>query len=137
MADRLSRLNTIATHPPDQEEVADLFAAMANGHLVKTFPLSYMNIAHCQKHNHLLQQILHKYPDRYKEITFPSSNKEYSLFTKENKIVLPKSLQEEGAKWYHEVLMHQVKQELSSLWVSGKVCNGQFNQYAADARLVS
>ena len=51
VADALSRLDMIATHPPTEEEVANLFATIANGHWVKASPLSYAHIANCQKCN--------------------------------------------------------------------------------------
>ena len=42
-------------------------------------------------------------------MVFPSGEKQYTLITKENKIVLPNMLQEEAVKWYHGVLMHPGK----------------------------
>ena len=44
VADALSRLDMLATHPPTEEQVAELFAATANGTWAKAFPLSYPQI---------------------------------------------------------------------------------------------
>ena len=99
----------IATHPPTQEEVADLFAATACRQWAKASPLTYVHIADPQKHDQPLHRLLCEYPDNYKETTYCSGEKEYTLIIKENKMILPKMLQESGVKWYHKVLMHPGK----------------------------
>ena len=99
----------LATHPPTEEQVAELYAATANRTWAKAFLLSYAQIEDQQKCDRPLRRLLREYPDKYKETVFPSGDKRYTLITKENKIVLPKTLQEEGIKWYHGVLMHPGK----------------------------
>ena len=50
VADALSRLDMLATHPTIEEEVANLYATTANRNWAKAFPLSYVQIEDCQKH---------------------------------------------------------------------------------------
>ena len=70
VADALSRLDMIATHPPTEEEVAKLYAATANGTWAKAFPLSYAQIEDRQKRDHPLCRLL-------KESTPTNTKKQY------------------------------------------------------------
>jgi hypothetical protein len=42
----------------------------------------------------------------YKQESFRHSDKEYKLWTKDGKIIVPKVLQKRATEWYHRVLMH-------------------------------
>ena len=85
VADALSQLEMIATHPHTQEEVANLFTKLLtdSGRKLFHFPLAYKHIADCQKCDQPLCRLLREYPDKYKEITYHSGEKEYTLITKD------------------------------------------------------
>jgi hypothetical protein len=73
------------------------------------FPLSYKLLAEMQaKDKNLQKQLLSQDQTTYVYKTFRHSNKEYKLVTRDDKIVIPKSLERKATstKWYHEHLLH-------------------------------
>jgi hypothetical protein len=105
VADALSRLDMLATHPESDEEIAELFAADTST-WAKAFPLAYRDIETSQSTDAEIQKLILDKPEVYKESEFPCGDYTYKLITKEDKIVLPKQLQREAVKWYHGALMH-------------------------------
>ena len=87
------------------EKIAQLFAA-DDEDLPKEFPLSYAEIQTRQDADASIKKLLRDKPNDYKKESFRRGDKTYELVTKENKIVLPKSMQKRATEWYHAVLMH-------------------------------
>ena len=105
VADALSRLDMLADHPVSEEDVAEMFAA-DDMIWSKEFPLSYANIADRQSRDVAIRKFIRTNAKGYAKTVFPSGDKKFTLVTKNGKIVLPKALQKEGVKWYHNALMH-------------------------------
>jgi hypothetical protein len=110
VADALSRLDmTEESTSEDDDSVPSLYAAelcaVDAAILDDRFPLAYHNIQECQKADPEIQKLLTT-KDDYKETEFPSSDKSFTLVTKDDKIVVPKVLQKRFVEWYHGALMH-------------------------------
>ena len=128
VADFLSRMNI---NP--QELSADAFANEID--FPKEYPLSFAQIQHEQEKDKEIKKLLKDKPDVYKKKEFKHSNKSYDLVAKEDKIVLPKKLQQKATEWYHLHLLHpgETRMELTLgqhyCWVGMrktilKVCQG-------------
>jgi hypothetical protein len=108
----------------DDDEIATLFAADEDDYPTK-FPLSYQEIKNRQKVDEEIKKLLREKSEQDKQTRFNFGDTQYSLVTRDGKIVVPKALQRSGVKWYHELLMHpgetrteQAKHVLSSPWAS-------------------
>ena len=112
VADALSRLDMVQEplEDPDNHEQSDnqscqLFAAEEEDvDFPKDFPLTFREIAKRQQEDRELQRLRHK--PSYAQTLYPFGDKGYKLITKDNKIVLPRSLQAKAIQWYHEILLH-------------------------------
>ena len=110
VADALSRLDMVP-EPREQgeqmndDEIATLFAADEDDYPTK-FPLSYQEIESRQKVDEEIKKLLREKSEQYKQTRFDFGDTQYSLVTRDGKIVVPKALQKSGVKWYHELLMH-------------------------------
>ena len=110
VADALSRLGmvkepTTESLPPG--EAAELFAGDEREFDFPTdYPLSYAEIQAKQATDAYIQKRLREANTPYKETTFPFGDTEFRLITKEDKIVIPKSLQVKAVKYYHQTLCH-------------------------------
>ena len=111
VADALSRLDMREEEyesSNDDDELA-LFAAeicaVDQAILDDSFPLAYATIQECQKADVEVTKLL-QHKDTYQETSFPSSDKNFTLITKDDKIVVPKVLQKRIVEWYHTALMH-------------------------------
>lgn len=105
VADALSRLNfdqDFSTGQMSVERVSELFAFKAEE---TEYPLAYTDIRDAQQQD---EELLERYSrrDAYTKTTFTCSDKDIELITRENRIVLPKSLQKKAVKWYHDTLLH-------------------------------
>ena len=109
VADALSRLGI-----KEEEFSLDAFA-LGDEEFPSGYPLTYRQITFEQRKDKSLQKQLKAKPDEYKLKTYRYSDKSYELVTKEDKIVLPKSLQRSGTEWYHLNLCHpgQTRMELT------------------------
>ena len=109
VADALSRLkiqDSNESHEQMQlETIAELFAA-DDEDFPKEYPLSYAEIQTRQDADASIKKLLRDKPNDYKKESFRRGDKTYELVTKENKIVLPTSMQKRATEWYHAVLMH-------------------------------
>jgi hypothetical protein len=92
----------------EQDFGPEAFAAdRIGGDFPSEFPLSYKQLEHEQKKDKKLQTRLHK-PDQttYTKKTFRHSDKSYELVTRNDRIVIPKSLERKATEWYHTYLLH-------------------------------
>jgi Integrase zinc binding domain len=83
------------------------FSAEA-GDFPANFPLSYKQLAYAQGKDKKIQASLKTKAGKEKFVikTFQHSDKTYELVTKDDKIVIPNSLQRKATKWYHTHLLH-------------------------------
>jgi len=110
VADALSRLDIT-----EEEFSAEAFAGeLANeeeefpmGH-----PLSYKEIAFCQKKDRALQNKFRRQAEHCIKKPHTFSDDTCELITKNNMIYFPKCLQHECANWHHATLMHPCEQRL-------------------------
>lgn len=106
VADALSRLDMMSTEEfedkYDEVNLAECFAAQI---FPKEFPCAYEQLEHEQKKDKDLQKEFQK-NDLYTKEEFKHSDSTFSLITRKDKIVVPKSLQKKTVEWYHGVLMH-------------------------------
>ncbi len=70
------------------------------------FPVRYYDIAKMQSKDKKLQQKLVSTDESYTESTFRGGDKSHDLICHNNKIVIPKDLQQRLVDWYHEMLLH-------------------------------
>jgi transposase InsO family protein len=87
------------------EVMSDCFAA-DDDDVPPEFPLTYKAIHEEQQADDVLKDYVDKHSDAYRTDAFKHGNKSYDLFTKDGKIVIPKSLQKKAVKFYHELLLH-------------------------------
>ena len=111
VADALSRLDMVSEDLQQKEQLSleqmgELFAAEEGIDFPENFPLSYREIEHRQKADAEIKALRQRKPDDYEDTVYPSGDRQFTLITKGNKIVLPKALQKKGVEWYHEMLMH-------------------------------
>ena len=110
VADALSRMRLT-----EKDFSAEAFAtAMAVDDTPPEFPLSYKRLAREQAKDRVLQDRLvnKKEKDLYDKKTFTHSDNSYQLITRDDKIVIPKSMQKEVVEWYHENLLHPGEKRL-------------------------
>ena len=69
-------------------------------------PLVTLKIANEQKGDALIKRLMQKSPNRYVVQERKFSGTTYKLVTRENKIVLPTSMQRKAVEWYHQILCH-------------------------------
>ena len=109
VADALSRLNMTdseeSSEQLDPSDIAEIMAADEED-FPSEFPLSFPELEHRQKADAEIKKLLRDKPEQYKKESFHRGDKTYELVTKENKIVVPKSMQTPVVEWYHGVLMH-------------------------------
>ena len=108
MAGALRRLNLTNNEPYEQmfiEEIAELYADDKED-FPAIYPLSYAEIAHEQGKDATIKRLMKKSPNRYDTQERKFSGQTYTLVTRENKIVLPTSLQKKAVDWYHKILCH-------------------------------
>jgi transposase InsO family protein len=87
------------------EEIAELYADDEED-FPAIYPLSYAEIAHEQGRDATIKRLMKKSPNRYVTQERKFSGQTYTLVTRENKIVLPTSMQKKAVDWYHEILCH-------------------------------
>ena len=110
VADALSRMR-LSESDFSQEAFP---ANVAAGDVPEGFPLSYKLIAQEQQRDNVLQVRLTSTRERdlYQKKTFRHSDKSYELVTRDDKIVIPKSLERTVTEWYHEHLLHPGEKRL-------------------------
>ena len=110
VADALSRMRL-----SEKDFSQEAFAGDANtGDLPKEFPLSYRVLAREQESDQKLQARLTNSKEKhlYKKKTFRFSDKSYVLVTRDDKIVVPRSMEKRVTEWYHEHLLHPGEKRL-------------------------
>ena len=110
VADALSRLDMVKepiTESLHSDEAAELFAGDEDEFdFPKDFPLSYAGIQSKQETDAYIQKRLNDRDTPYAKQEFPFGDKKFNLVTKQDKIVLPTSLQTKAVKYYHTTLCH-------------------------------
>ena len=110
VADALSRLDMVKepiTESLHSDEAAELFAGDEDElDFPKDFPLSYAEIQSKQETDAYIQKRLNDRDTPYAKQEFPFGDKKFNLVTKQDKIVLPTSLQTKAVKYYHTTLCH-------------------------------
>ena len=103
VADALSRMRLTET---DFSEEA--FAGDEDHDFPTEYPLTYRQIAYEQARDDKLQARLKSKDEKkyYKKKTYTWSDKSYDLITRDDKIVIPASLERPAVEWYHEHLLH-------------------------------
>ena len=120
VADALSRLDLKEPEAPEEiylfqhgqwieqytpEHMAECFAADDDDPL-ENYPLSYRRLHREQQRDDSLKDYVDKHSDSYRTTNYKAGDKSYDLYTRDGKIVIPKSLQVAAVKWYHNLLMH-------------------------------
>ena len=108
VADALSRLDLTNNEPYEQmsiEDIAELYADEEDD-APQTYPLSYAEIASEQEEDATIKRLMRKSPKRYVIQECKFSGTTYQLVTREDKIVLPTSMQRKAVEWYHQILCH-------------------------------
>ena len=104
VADALSRLE----NSPNREilNISELYGYDDEDMPDIAYPIRYRDIAKAQETDVKLQQKLVSHKD-YTLDTFCGGNKDHRLICRNNKICLPKALQnKKTVEWYHEILGH-------------------------------
>jgi hypothetical protein len=104
VADALTRMRLTET-----DFGPEVFATDAEaGDFPANFPLSYKQLANAQGKDRKIQASLKTKAGKEKFMmkTFRHSDKSYELVTKDDKIVIPKSLQRKATEWYRTHLLH-------------------------------
>jgi Integrase zinc binding domain len=107
VADVVSQLDLRNSKPYEQmsiEQIAELYAN-DDGDFPNTYLLSYVEISHEQQKDKDLKKLA-KGNARYHIQECKFSGQIYQLVVREDKIVLPKSLQKKAVEWYHKILCH-------------------------------
>lgn len=118
VADALSRLDMLEPKEYLEEEfqgepqglysmerMSECFAGDEDD-MPKSYPLSYKHIHAEQQKDDALKDYIDKHSEAYRTEAFKHGDKEYPLYTKDGKIVVPKSLQKKAVEFYHGLLMH-------------------------------
>jgi Integrase zinc binding domain len=93
----------------EQDFGPEVFATDTDtGDFLANFPLSYKQLAYAQGKDKKIQASLKTKAGKEKLVikTFRHSDKSYELMTKDDKIVIPNSLQRKATEWYHMHLLH-------------------------------
>ena len=104
-ADALSRLELVTDPEPikaDPQTLAEQFAIEKED---LSHPTSYKSIMKSQQLDKTLIETA-KLDKKYSIKHFHGADKKYSLICRNNKIVIPKDLQEPMVQWYHKYLSH-------------------------------
>ena len=108
VADALSRLNMMSNEEFeetfDEINLAEILAGDEED-APGDFPMSYATLQEQQRKDKDVQKEL-KDNKQYKNKVFAHGNKEFNLVTKDDKIVVPKTLQKPITDWYHTMLLH-------------------------------
>jgi hypothetical protein len=108
VADALSRLDLMNNEPYEQMSIEDIAKLYTDDedNAPQTYPLSYAEIASKQKEDATIKRLMRKSSMCYviQEGKFTGST--YQLVTREDKIVLPTSMQRKGVEWYYLILCH-------------------------------
>ena len=99
IADALSRMRLT-----EKDFSPEAFAADDHDDL-PAYPLTFSKILEEQERDNDLQAKLQQ-SEVYQKKTFQHSDKSYDLITRDDKIVLPQSLQQMATEWYHLHLLH-------------------------------
>jgi transposase InsO family protein len=70
------------------------------------YPLSYKDIGKAQSTDKAILKEIHKSQSRYNILPFTAAGKEVEIICRDNKIVVPKALQQRTVNWYHHFLGH-------------------------------
>ena len=110
IADALSRMRL---SEKDFSEEAFAGDVAGEGELPR-FPLSYKRMASEQAKDTKLQARLRNPKEKHLYTTkgYKFSDKSYDLITRDDKIVIPKSMEQEVTEWYHEHLLHPGEKRL-------------------------
>jgi hypothetical protein len=87
------------------EDIAKLYADEEDN-APQAYPLSYAEIASKQKEDTTIKRLMRKSPKRYVIQERKFSGSTHQLVTREDKIVLPTSMQRKAVEWYHQILCH-------------------------------
>ena len=104
-ADALSRLELVTDAEPvkaDPQSLAEHFALEKED---LSHPTNYKSIMKSQQQDKTLIETA-KLDKKYSIKHFHGADKKYSLICRNNKIVIPKDLQEPMVQWYHKYLSH-------------------------------
>ena len=112
MADALSRLGMLpeegeAVVQPTEDKMAETFALEEDEiDFPKTkYPLSHAYVQQAQSQDEALQNIYSNKPELYRKEQFTHGSSNYSLITRNGKIVIPSVLQRRAVEWYHTILV--------------------------------
>jgi hypothetical protein len=103
VADALSRLDMIEVS--EIYNVAECFGYDDDDLPESSFPVRYSDISKMQQNDEKLKKKLDSHRN-YTESTFRGGDKSHQLIRKNNRIVIPKPLQQRLVDWYHEMLLH-------------------------------
>ena len=103
IADALSRLEK--SNNQEILNISELYGYDDEDLPDSAYPIRYHNIAKARETDAKLQQkiVSHK---NYTLNTFREGDKDYRLICQNNRICLPKALQNKTVDWYHEMLCH-------------------------------
>ncbi len=87
------------------ERMAEIFAA-DDDDVPSSYPLSNHQIHLEQQRDDALKDYIDKHSAAYRTEKYIHGDKNYDLFTKDGKIVVPKTLQKKAVQFYHALLMH-------------------------------
>ena len=108
VADALSRMRL------SNEDFSEEAFAGDIGVELPTFPLSYKRLAAEQARDEKLQSRIvdPKEKHLYSSKNYRFSDKSYDLITRDDRIVIPRSMEQEITEWYHQNLLHPGKKRL-------------------------
>ena len=108
VADALSRMRL------SEKDFSEEAFANDIGEPLPTFPLSYKRLAAEQANDEKLQSRIHDPKEKhlYSTKNYRFSDKSYDLITRDDKIVIPKSMERQVTEWYHENLLHPGQKRL-------------------------
>jgi transposase InsO family protein len=112
VADALSRLGMTSPETNEifsLERMSELFAATEND-VPSAYPLSLPHLAKEQGKEKALRAKAIAQPNVYTKKTIHHGDKSYEIVMKNEKIVVPKTLQKRAVEWYHGILMHPGEQ---------------------------
>jgi hypothetical protein len=135
VADALSRLDMLASHPESDEEIAELLAADTST-WAKAFPLAYRDIETSQSTDAEIQKLILDKPEVYKESEFPCG----SQSRRKTRLSCLSNFNEKQLNGTTVHLCIREKPEPNLLWHSitpGRVCEKQYRMSARDAAHVN
>ena len=110
VADALSRMRLSEKDFSEEAFAGDITGEGELPH----FPLSYKQMASEQAMDAKLQERLRNPKEKhlYSTKSYKFSDMSYDLITRDDKIVIPKSMEKEVTEWYHEHLLHPGEKRL-------------------------